>query len=124
MFDTILVGVDARDGGRDALALAGRLAPAFGGRLVAVHAYPDEYFISRSLDADFDAALHKAAMETLETELARAGVSARPVAAMDSSPARAIHREAEREHADLIVVGSSHRGRLGRGRASGLRAGR
>ena len=114
MFHTIIVGVDARDGGRDALALAERMARAFGGQLVAVHAYPDDYFISRSLDAEVDAALHKAAMETLETELERAGISARPVAPMDSSPARALHREAEREHADLIVVGSSHRGRIGR----------
>jgi nucleotide-binding universal stress UspA family protein len=38
MFHTIIVGVDARDGGRDALALAERMARAFGGQLVAVHA--------------------------------------------------------------------------------------
>jgi nucleotide-binding universal stress UspA family protein len=32
----------------------------------------------------------------------------------DTSPARALHRVAEEEHADLIVVGSTHHGRAGR----------
>jgi nucleotide-binding universal stress UspA family protein len=43
MFSKIIVGVDGREGGRDALALGARLASVFGGELVAVHsdAVPD-----------------------------------------------------------------------------------
>jgi nucleotide-binding universal stress UspA family protein len=43
MFETIVVGVDGREGGRDALSLAGRLALVAGGELVAVRARPFEY---------------------------------------------------------------------------------
>src|SRR6185295_19313155 len=32
----------------------------------------------------------------------------------DTSPARALHRVAEQEHADVIVVGSTHHGAVGR----------
>ena len=47
MFNEIIVGVDGGEGGRDALALAARLASLFGGELVAVHAYPYDLFSSR-----------------------------------------------------------------------------
>ena len=40
MFKTIVVGVDGREGGRDALALAASLQGVFGSDLVAVHAFP------------------------------------------------------------------------------------
>ena len=40
MFRTIVVGVDGREGGRDALALAASLQGVFGSDLVAVHAFP------------------------------------------------------------------------------------
>jgi nucleotide-binding universal stress UspA family protein len=114
MFKTIIVGVDAREGGRDALALASALAQTCGGELIAVHAYPYDFFVSRGADADFDAVMHGAAMETLEGELERTGIHARPTAVPDGSPARALHRAAQREDGDLIVVGSAHRGRIGR----------
>jgi nucleotide-binding universal stress UspA family protein len=114
MFKTIIVGVDAREGGRDALALASALAQISGGELIAVHAYPYDYFISRGSSDKFDSAMHSAAMETLEGELERAGVAARAIAVPDGSPGRALHLAASRNDADLIVVGSSHRGRIGR----------
>ncbi len=123
MFKTIIVGVDAREGGRDALALAARLASAFGGDLVALHAYPYDYYVSRGADSDFEAVIHGAALEALEGELQRAGIDARPVAVPDGSPARALHLAAERDHADLIVVGSAHRGRIGRVLAGDVTAG-
>jgi nucleotide-binding universal stress UspA family protein len=114
MFTKIIVGVDARAGGRDALALADALARLSGAGLVALHAYPWDYYVSRGASSEFEGALHGAAMETLEGELERAGVSARAIAVADGSPARVLHLAAEREHADLIVVGSAHRGRIGR----------
>jgi nucleotide-binding universal stress UspA family protein len=114
MFKTIIVGVDAREGGRDALALASTLARLGGGELIAVHAYPYDYFVSRGAGAEFETAMHGAALETLEGELERTGVDARPVAVPDGSPGRALHLAARRNEGDLIVVGSTHRGALGR----------
>jgi nucleotide-binding universal stress UspA family protein len=123
MFQTIVVGVDARQGGRDALALADQLARMFSGHLVAVHAYPYDYFISRGAAGDFDVAMHNAAMETLETELERAGIEAHPIAVAEGSPGRALHRATQREHGELIVVGSAHHGRIGRVLAGDVTAG-
>ena len=40
MFKTIIVGVDGREGGRDALALAASLQRVFASELIAVHAFP------------------------------------------------------------------------------------
>lgn len=123
MFSTIVVGVDARDGGRDALALADRLARSFDGALTAVHAYPYDYYVSRGTNSDFEAVMRRAARETLDDELERAGVTATAIVMPDDSPARALHRTAARRHGDLIVVGSSHRGRLGRVLAGDVTAG-
>ena len=80
-FHTIIVGVDGRPGGRDALALAERMR-SVAGELVEVRARPAE-----------------------------------------RSPARALHLAAERNQAALIVVGSSHRGAVGRVLAGDDRAG-
>jgi nucleotide-binding universal stress UspA family protein len=123
MFTKIIVGVDAREGGRDALALADAFARLSGGELIAVHAYPYDYYISRGANSDFEAAMQGAARETVEAELERTRIGARPVAVPDSSPGRALHLAAEREHADLIVVGSAHRGRIGRVLAGDVTAG-
>jgi nucleotide-binding universal stress UspA family protein len=123
MFTTIIVGVDAREGGRDALALASALARIGGGELIAVHAYPYDYFVGRGADGDFETAMHGAALETLEAELERTGVDARPVAVPDGSPGRALHLAAARNHGDLIVVGSAHRGPIGRVLAGDAAAG-
>ena len=123
MFTTILVGVDARPGGRDALALAAQLSETFHSRLVAVHAYPYDYFVSRGSNADFEAVMHGAAQETLDIELERAEVTAHGIATPDDSPGRALQRIARREHGDLIVVGSAHRGPVGRVLAGDVTAG-
>jgi len=123
MFKTIIVGVDAREGGRDALALADALARVSGGELVALHVYPYDYYVSRGASTGFEAAMHGAAMETLQGELKRTGIGARAFAVPDGSPGRALHLAAEREHADLIVVGSAHRGRIGRVLAGDVAAG-
>jgi nucleotide-binding universal stress UspA family protein len=123
MFSKIVVGVDAREGGRDALALATGLARTFGGELIAVHVYPYDYYVSRGANADFDSVMHDAAEETLRTELERAAVTAEPVAIADDSPGHALQRIAANRDADLIVVGSAHRGRIGRVLAGDVTAG-
>ena len=114
MFDTIIVGVDGREGGRDALALAGLLERKFDSALVAVVAYPYDPFPSRASSRAFDAIVARDATQAAHDEVRAAGVHARAIAVSDSSPARALHHVAESEHADLIVVGSSRRSALGR----------
>jgi nucleotide-binding universal stress UspA family protein len=123
MFKTIVVGVDAREGGRDALILAGALARLSAGELAAVHAYPCDHYVGRATSRGFEAAMHRAAAETLQEELDRVEIRARAFAVPDGSPARALHLIGERESADLIVVGSAHRGRIGRVLAGDVTAG-
>jgi nucleotide-binding universal stress UspA family protein len=113
MFKTIVVGVDAREGGRDALSLAGRLALVNGGELVAVRALPLDYYISRGGAPAFSNVAVEDAKAQLRAALEAAELEARIVVVGDSSPARALHRVAEDERADVIVVGSTHRGRIG-----------
>ena len=50
----------------------------------------------------------------LDRELADVGITASTHVVADASPARALHLVAEREGADLIVVGSTRRGVMGR----------
>ncbi|MEP6953957.1 MAG: universal stress protein [Solirubrobacteraceae bacterium] len=123
MFATIIVGTDGRQGGRDALALAERLRSVSGGGIVAVQAYPYEFFVSRGANADFDAVMRDDVQTELEAELDRMGISAETVVVADGSPARALHRVAEEHEAGVIVVGSAHHGRLGRVLAGDVAAG-
>jgi nucleotide-binding universal stress UspA family protein len=97
MFTRIVVGVDCREGGRDALALATLLQSAGGGELVAVYACAPAPL------------LHEDALARVEGELARARASGRALAVSDRSPSHALRTIAERDEAELIVIGSSHR---------------
>jgi nucleotide-binding universal stress UspA family protein len=109
VFERIVVGVDSRAGGRDALALAGLLQRACGGEVIAVRVY--QYDRSAPLDraGAVESALHADLLAELETDLVRADVAARATVVADPSPARALHSIAERERADVIVVGAPHR---------------
>ena len=114
LFKTIVVGVDGRQGGRDALRLAGQLAEAGGGKVVAVRVFP---YRRRPALAGAPAVEEEreATQVALDRDLADMGMStARTHAVGDTSPARALHRMAERERADVLVVGSAHRGAVGR----------
>ncbi len=114
LFETIVVGVDGRQGGRDALRLAGQLAEAGGGELVAVRVFPHQHrpALARSPAVEEE---RESTQVALDRELADMGMTtARTHVVGDTSPARALHRMAERERADLLVVGSAHRGAVGR----------
>jgi nucleotide-binding universal stress UspA family protein len=95
MFTRIIVGVDGREGGRDALALAALLQAAGGGELVALHACAPAPL------------LHEDALTRVEAELAHVDVTARPLVVTDRSAAHALRTTAERDGAELIVIGSS-----------------
>ena len=116
IFGSVLVGVDGLQGGRDAIALAELLADPHSELLLAhVRALPD-----RLRDGSAEAQQRGEeerladAVELLERERAASGVQAQVRAVAASSPGRGLHELAAAAGADLIVVGSSHRGFLGR----------
>jgi nucleotide-binding universal stress UspA family protein len=114
VFNTIVVGVDGREGGRDALALGARMQRLFGGELFAVYAPPYDLFTCRDTNPDFESVMHLNASDLVENELDRSGVKAHTVALADGSPARALHKAAKWHDSDLIVVGSDTHGPIGR----------
>lgn len=109
MFNKLVVGVDGRSGGRDAIALAQQLAPS-PERMVLANIYGIGAFgASAGVGAQATDARH-----LLTSARHDHGLTCDTVARLDSSPGRGLHKLAEHERADLIVVGSSHRGGLGR----------
>jgi nucleotide-binding universal stress UspA family protein len=105
----IVVGVDRRAGGRDALALAELLTQVFAGELVAVYAYPFDRTVALDEAEAVEAGLHDELLAELDEELRRADVPARPVVVSDGSAAHALQTISEHGRADLIVVGAPHR---------------
>src|SRR3954452_16719625 len=95
MFKKIIVGVDGREGGRDALTLGGRLALTAGGELVAVQAVALDQFVVRAGAPKYNTMAQEEARRGLEQEVADAGLSAELRVLGDTSPARALHRVAE-----------------------------
>lgn len=112
MFSTIVIGVDGGPGGRDAIALARTLA-ADGARLVAITAAPLATHPPEGANEDYDADAQAVAEARLQDTLAgEPGVEGQVLFAR--SAASALQAAAEREGADLIVIGSSRRGAIGR----------
>ena len=114
MFKTIVVGVDGRQGGRDALALAGRLALLNGGELIAVRVLPFDYYAAHAGSPPYASLAEHDAAREVGQELAAADLTATVRVVGDHSPARALHRIAEQTGADIIVVGSTHHSAIGR----------
>jgi nucleotide-binding universal stress UspA family protein len=112
MFRNVVVGVDGGPGGREALALARVLAPD-AEEVFGVHVFPYERNPSGASSASYEQALREEAGVLVERELAATGLSATPAASGDVDVAGGIERIARREHADLIVLGSSRRGPRG-----------
>lgn len=104
MFRRIVVAFDGSDHAQDALALALRLRDPDGGRLTLACA------TSAASEMPEDVAVMLAAGRARIPPGIRVALRA-PRAA---SPARALTELAEREQADLVVVGSSRRSREGR----------
>jgi nucleotide-binding universal stress UspA family protein len=110
----ILVGFDGSEHGCDALALGRALSATLSARLVVVIAYTPEQWLWAPGTAD---PMDRDERERVvaQAEAAFSGgdrVEFRTVAS--PSAAGALHAEAEREQAQIIVVGSSHRGVMGR----------
>jgi nucleotide-binding universal stress UspA family protein len=109
----LLVGLDGKDGGRDALELVRTLGSLEGGSAVAVTVLyfgplPMEYAMLPEEEAEEAAPLFEEARERL------AGLDVETRAYGGASPAAILSSLAERERFDAIVVGSPHRGPVGR----------
>lgn len=111
----VLVGIDAGPHRHDAVALGAALVATLGGDLHLAHVLPGSTN-ARIYGADLLGALREAGQEILDSaeEGVPDGVAAHAHLLEDDSPARALHALAVAEAADVLVLGSSHRGRLGR----------
>lgn len=110
MFYNVLVGLDGRQGGRDAIALAEQLA-APGAAFTLAHVCRP--FSSRGVAAAFPLDLAESE-KMLERERGLAALDAR-LNVVDPRPVgQGLHELARDRSADLIVVGSTRRGLLGR----------
>jgi nucleotide-binding universal stress UspA family protein len=113
MFRTVLVGVDGHRGGRDALALAGQLL-AQGGKLTLANVYPGDSRLRHVSPLEYERLAQKRAFAILTQARDHAGVVADLLSVESPSAGRGLHELAESIGADLLVVGSSRRGVLGR----------
>jgi nucleotide-binding universal stress UspA family protein len=113
MFKNVLVGVDGSPHGRDAVALASRLSDP-DGKLTLAHVHPGELHRLHALTPGLLERERKASSKLLEGERAAEDVEAELVSVVASAPGGGLHRQAEEQGADLIVVGSCSRGAFGR----------
>jgi nucleotide-binding universal stress UspA family protein len=113
MFKNVLVGIDGRANGRDAVALASRLAdPA--GKLTLAHVHPGELHPLHAITPGLLAEERIASEKLLESERDAAEIKAELVSIVAASPGGGLHRQADEQGADLIIVGSCGRGVFGR----------
>ncbi len=110
MKSKVIVGFDGSKRGEDALALGGWFAEVIDARLIVAGVLTADPLVIH-FDPDFQD-LDPEATERIERVAAAAGAEAVTRAA--ESPARGLHDLAREMDARLIVVGSSHRGRVGR----------
>src|SRR3954469_17313061 len=96
-FDEAVVGVDGRDGGRDAVALAATLG-AHRLTLAGAYAQPPDGEASATAARHYQR-LHDDMVRALEATRLQAGIVADLVSLADTSPARALHHVAQDRHA-------------------------
>ena len=114
MNSPIVVGVDPAHEDREPLAFAAELAQLTGAPLVAVAAYPAHEIPSRIDTPHYNRAMRRNAEEALARAEDRLPAGTRAFAVGAQSPARALHDALAELEAGLLVLGSSHRGTLGR----------
>jgi len=127
MFSQIIVGLNDREGGRDAIALAKNLIGK-GGRLTIAHVLARDAYAYRGAGARYAAgelalavAEHEeegavALLETIsaQAQLDELGLEVTQRCVRSRSVGRGLHELAELERADLLVLGSSRQGLIGR----------
>lgn len=113
---TVVVGIDPFAPSDDAVAFAARLAGPDGSLLLA-SAVPYLMLPSRGADPEYARelrAIAQGALDSLRASVIDAVAAVESVIGLDPSPARMLQDLAVERGGPLIVVGSSHVGRLGR----------
>jgi nucleotide-binding universal stress UspA family protein len=113
MFKNVLVGIDGRANGRDAIALASRLL-GDDGKMTLAHVHSADLRAFNAIGPDLVREEAENSQEILRHERDEAGVEAELLSITAPTPGRGLHEQAEAQGADLIVVGSCSRGLLGR----------
>ena len=113
MFENVLVGVDGSSNGRDAIVLAARLA-APDAKLTLAHVRTGELNPLVAMTPGLPAEEQQASRELLERERADSGMQAELTSVAAPSVGAGLHRQAEAQGADLLVVGCSSHGSFGR----------
>ena len=114
----VAAAVDGYREGRDAALLASMIAGASGAELMLVAVHPDPIVV---LPAEIGwSGMRKEAQRVLRETRDTIAPGARIVVETDWSVPRALERVAQREHRDLIVLGSNRRGPEGRVRIGNL----
>lgn len=114
MFAHIAVGSDGSAEGRDAVALGAAIASATGGRLSLVGVFPPSFFPVEGVTDR--RTLRAQASRSLREQRDQLAPGAFVHTVPDFSTARALRHFAERRHADLVVVGSTHAAAYGHAR--------
>lgn len=115
MFDRVLIGVAEPESGRDAAELAKLLAAADGCLTLAfVHSDPMRLWGDDELPPSTFAAERAQAQAMLAQIRDAVGVEASTRCVEAPTPGRGLHELAHELDADLLVVGSSRRGLMGR----------
>jgi nucleotide-binding universal stress UspA family protein len=115
MFKNVVVGVGGNDSWHDAIALAGRLLSEDGRLTLAnVFVFGAEPHLSSGYSRDIEAMERARAAELLQRARALAGLPAAARWRGAASVGRGLHELAEALEADVLVVGMSRHGLLGR----------
>jgi len=115
MSGVILVGVDEREPSRDAVALGAALAEALHDELVLLHVYPYDPLAESLLIGQMTIEdVKDQSLEIVRKAAEDAPPGTRTLIAPSTSVVAGLHDEAERLGAEMIVIGSSGRGAIGR----------
>ncbi len=112
MFTRIVVGDDGGPQGEDAVVLGAAIARAMGAGITLLQSYPP-FPVSIEGHTDRDTQTRSAHAQ-LAAHRDRHAPDAHVEVVWDTQPARALSEYAESWHADLVVIGSSHRAPAGR----------
>jgi nucleotide-binding universal stress UspA family protein len=113
MYRNVVVGIDGSEGGRNALALAGWLAPA-PEQLALVHVRVLEAPALRGYCGPFDAELREDSRRLLKAAQAPSARPAETLSVLAADVGAGLHDAAESRGADLLVVGRCHHSGVGR----------
>jgi nucleotide-binding universal stress UspA family protein len=113
VFKNVLVGVDGTANGRDAVALAAQLA-APAAKPTLAHVHPGEFHPLHAVTQALLDEEEQGSVALLEQERTATGVDAEIISVLAASPGAGLHQQAEKQGADMLVVGSCGRGALGR----------